>query len=107
LDIEEQIRAYKEFGRQIDELEQKRKELSLAILQQMSKRTLSVAGYTVHRCSRLSFQVSIEEARELGATKMEEVLDKEMLKKLHQSGQSIPGVSSFQYIQILSSKKRG
>jgi hypothetical protein len=103
--LEEQIHAYKELTRQIADLEERKKELSLAILEQMSEKTLSVKGYVVRRYDRLSFQVSLEQARELNATKMEEVLDKDALKKLHQAGQSIPGISSSQFIQVSLQKE--
>lgn len=104
MSIEEQIQLYKELTQKITEMEEKKKELSLAILKQMTQKKLSIAGYTVCRYDRLSIKTSLEEARKLHATKMEEVLDKDKLKQLYQLGESISGVSSIQFIQVLANK---
>ena len=105
MSLEEQIQAYKELSLYIADLESQKKELSLIILKQMSEKTLSVAGYIVRRYDRLSIKTSLEEARELGATKMEEVLDRDKLKKLHQSGRAIPGVAPSPFIQVSLQKQ--
>ena len=104
MSLEELVQIYKELALQIAELELKKKGLGLAILEQMSGKTASVAGYTVRRYDRLSIKTSLEEARELGATKMEEVLDKDVLKKLHELGHPVPGISPISFIQVSSSK---
>lgn len=103
--LEEQIRAYQELGRQIAELEEKKRELNLAILQQMSGKTMTAAGCVVRRYERLSFRTPIEKARKLGATKMEEVLDKDVLKKLYEAGEEIPGVALSTFIQVSLQKQ--
>jgi hypothetical protein len=105
MSLEELIRAYQELTRHIADLENKKKELSRAILKEMSEKTLSVAGYIVRRYERLSIKMSIEEARKLEATKMEEVLDRDKLKIIHQSGQAIPGVSLTPFIQVSLQKE--
>lgn len=106
MSLEEQIQAYKELSLYITALESQKKELSNVILEQMSEKTLSIAGYIVRRYDRLSIKTSLEEARQLDATKMEEVLDRDKLKKLHQSGQVIPGVAPAPFIQV-SLQKQG
>ena len=106
MSFEEQIQTYNELVRQIAEMELQRKELGVAILQQMSEKTLSIGGYTVRRCERLSFQIPLEQAREWGATKMEEVLDRDKLKELHQAGEQIPGISLSSFIQVSTQKLR-
>lgn len=60
MSIAEQIQIYKELVRKIAEMDKLRKELSLAILQQMSEKTLSISGYTVRHYDRLSIKVSLE-----------------------------------------------
>ncbi len=100
MSLEEQVQAYKELSRYIADLETQKKELSHAILKQMTEKTLFVAGYIVRRYDRFSIKTSLEEARKFGATKMEEVLDRGKLKKLHQSGQEIPGITPSTCIQI-------
>ena len=107
MSLEEQIQAYKELSLYIADLESQKKELSVAILEQMSEKTLSIAGYIVRRYDRLSIQTPLEAARELGATKMEEVLDRDKLKKLHQSGQEIPGIAPSSFIQVSVQKQEG
>jgi hypothetical protein len=104
--LEEQVQAYRDLGKQINELEAKRKELSLSIFQQLAEEKTIIAGYTVRRYERLSFRVPLEQAREYGATKTEEVIDKEALKKLYESGAEIPGVSPICYIQVSAPRKK-
>ena len=103
--LEEEIRLYKELSQKIAELEQQKKELGLLILEQMIEKTMTVEEYVVRRYDRLSFKTSLEEARVLSATKIEEVIDKDKLKELHQAGQMIPGTSSSQFIQVSLKKE--
>lgn len=105
MSLEEQIREYQAVVSQIGELEEKKQLLGQAILEQMSAKTLSMAGCTVRRYDRLIFRTPLEKARELGAVKTEEVLDKEALKKLYQAGEPVPGVSTTSFIQV--SLKKG
>lgn len=98
--LEEQIKAYNEIGKQIDELEQQKKAFATAIMQQMEGKTIRVADYLVRRYSRLSIKLSIEEARTLDAIKIEETVDKNKIKALYQSGKPVQGVFETEYIQI-------
>jgi hypothetical protein len=93
-ELEDKVRAYKELSNQIAELEEKRKILGTEILQMLSKetKTFLVAGYRVQRFERLSIKISLDDARMLGATKNEEVINKDEIKRLHQLGHSIPNV---------------
>lgn len=100
MNLEEQIKAHKELSRKIEELEQQKKALGISIMQQMQDRSLRVSNYLVRRFMRLSFKVSLEQARTLNATKMEESVDKDKLKILYQQNPSIEGVSEVHYIQI-------
>lgn len=100
MNLQEQIKAHKEISRKIEQLELEKKALGIAIMQQMQGKSLKVADYLVKRFMRLSFKVSIEEARALNATKMEEIVDKDKLKVLYQHNPTIPGVSEVHYIQI-------
>lgn len=100
MSLEDQIRLHKELSQNIEELELQKKELGLAILQQMTEKTLSVPGYIVRRCQRLSIKLTIEEARLLNAVKMEETVDKDKIKDLYNNGESVQGVSEIEYIQI-------
>jgi len=90
---------------QIAALEEKKRELNQAIFQQMSEKKMTVAGCILRKYERLFFRTPIEQARELGATKTEEVVDKEVLKKLYEAGQPVPGVTCSTYVQISAEKK--
>ena len=98
--IEQKIYSFKDLSCQIDELEERRKALGVEILAAMEGKTLEVPGAVAKKCERLSIKTSIEDARPLGVTKMEEVLDREKIKKLHKEGATIPGVFVFQYVQV-------
>ena len=98
--LEEQIRAYAEIGKQINELDQQKKALGNAIMQQMEGKTVRVADYLVRRYSRLSIKLSIEEARVFDAVKIEETVDKEKIKALYQLGHPVQGVSETEYISV-------
>lgn len=100
MDLEEQIRLHKELSKQINDLEEKKKVLGGQILQQMTTKILQVPGYVVKQYSRLSYSISVDEARQYGAVKLEETVDKAKLKTLHQEGQRIQGVNEINYIQI-------
>lgn len=104
--LEESILLYRELAQKIAELEQQKQKLGREILAQMESKTLSVAGCTVRRYDRLSIKTSVEEARKFHATKMEEVLDKERLKVLHETGEPISGISLIQWIQVSVDRRR-
>lgn len=98
--LEEQIKRHKEISQQIEQLEEQKRTLGLAIMEQMSCNSLQIPGYRVKLCKRISIKLSIEEARSLNAVKLEETIDKEKIKILFSNGQGIHGVSEIQYIQI-------
>lgn len=100
--LEEKVVAYKKIVQQIAELEEKKKELSLSILEQMETKSTIVSGYVVRRYERLNISTDLTQARAWQATKMQEVADKDKLKQLHQEGHDIPGISKSEYIQVSS-----
>lgn len=104
--LEEKIEVYKALRKEIEELEMKKKILGAEILSMMPSdtKTLIVASHVVKRYSRLSIRTSLENARLIGASKMEEVVDKDKIKDLFALGQSIPGVTEYKYIQVYSLK---
>ncbi|HSW71907.1 MAG TPA: hypothetical protein VLG44_00670 [Chlamydiales bacterium] len=105
MNLEEKIAAYKEIVKKIDELEEEKKELGKAIMQEMQGKTMQVANFMVRKYSRLLIKIPLEKARILGAVKMEEAVDKEKIKALYQLDKSIEGVSEIQYIQISDTSK--
>lgn len=98
--LQEQIRLHKEFSKKIEELEEKKQQLSAAVLQQMQDETLRLPGFVVRRCSRLSIKLSLDEAHSYNSVKVEETVDKDKIKVLYKRGQCMSGVSEIQYLQI-------
>ena len=104
--LDEKVRQHKELSLKIAELEKEKKALSAEILEQMPKELniLIVSGYQVKRNSRILIKTSVEEAREFEAVIIEEVVDKDKLKKLHAMGHPIPKLSQYEYITIIAPK---
>lgn len=100
MDFQDQVRRHKELSLQIEELEKEKKALGMTIMDQMQGKTARVSDYLVKRMQRLSISTTIEDARQLNATKMEEAVDKDKIKSLYQQGHPVQGVSEVHYIQI-------
>lgn len=100
--LQDQVRLHKELSKKIEELESQKKNLALAIMQQMTSKTMAMPGFIVRRCNRLSIKVSLEEARALDAIQLEETINKDRIKALYNAGHPISGISEIQYIQISS-----
>lgn len=105
MELEEKVKAYKELVSKIEEFEEQKRLLSADILLLMpkEKNSIRLAGFQVRRIMRLSIKTSIEEAKLLGAVKLEEVIDKEMIKELFTTGHPVPNVSQIQFIQVSKS----
>lgn len=101
----EQVRRHKELTLKVNELEKERKALGVTILEQMRGKVMQIDEYSVKRYTRLNYKVTLDDARTLGATKMEETLDKEKLKALFSQNHDIPGMSEFEYIVIMQTKE--
>lgn len=100
MDLEEKIIAYKTLCQQIDELEKKKRELSQEILAEMPSKKMAVAGFRAYRYTRLAIATPLELARTLGATKMQEQVDREKIKELFLLGQTIEGVRNIDYLVV-------
>ncbi len=100
--FEEIVRAYRALAVQIAELDDKRKRLGAEILQMLSKdvTTCYAADCRVQRCMRLSIKTSLEDARRFGATKHQEVVDKDVIKQLIDAGQVVPDVQMLEFITV-------
>lgn len=104
MNLEEQVKFHKEISKKIDELEEEKKRLGAQILQQMTAKTLKIPGFVVRHCSRLAISLTFDEAREYGAVKLEEMVDKAKLKALYQEGHPVKGVQEVNYIQVSEQK---
>lgn len=100
MNLQEQIKLHKSLSRQIEALEAQKKQLSASILGAMTDKSLQFGSYFVKRCSRLSIKLSLDQARELNAIKVQETVDRDKIKLLHRAGRPIPGVSETEFIQI-------
>lgn len=102
MELEEKVKAYKELVSKIEEFEEQKRLLAadILILMPKEKNSVRVAGFQVRRIMRLSIKTSIDEAKLLGAVKLEEVIDKEMIKELFTKGHPVPNVSQIQFIQV-------
>jgi hypothetical protein len=103
MDLSEQVTLHKELSEQIAVLEEQKRVLGIAIMQNMESATLQLPGFVVRRFNRLSIKLSIDEARFFDAVKLEETVDKEKIKALYKSGHPINGVSEINYIQVSKS----
>ncbi len=101
MDLEQKVKQYEKLHKQIQELEEEKKALSQAILQEMqSERTLHISNYIVRRYSRLAIHPSLDTARALDAIKTLEAVDKDKIKVLYEQGKPVEGVSEIHYIRI-------
>lgn len=100
MNLQDQIQQHKELSIRIEELEEQKKLLGLMIMQSMTGKLLQLGPYIVKRCSRLSITTPLEIARPLNAIKMEEIVDKDAIKALYNSGIPISGVKQVNYIQV-------
>jgi hypothetical protein len=104
-DLEELVREYLKLSKEINALEIRKSALNREISDRVSEKKTEVADGIVRRFERLSIRTPIEVARGLGATKTEEVLDKDMLKSLHESGSVIQGITLLSFVQVSEKKK--
>jgi hypothetical protein len=100
MSLEAKIAKYVELRQQIKELENQKKALVSEVLELLPQETVSIPGYRIKRASLLSIKTSLESAKQLGAVKMKEVIDKEKIKKLYMEGHNPPDVSEVHFIQV-------
>lgn len=105
MSLEEKIIAYRKLSREINALEEQKRDLSLEIMAEMPEKKVDVAGYRAYRHKKLSIKIPIEEARALNATKMEELVDKEKIKELYEQGQQMDGVKEITYLIVTAKKE--
>lgn len=59
-----------------------------------------VGEYTVTKVTRVNFKPTIEQARELAATKTVESIDTQALKRLHDQGIEIPNTTTTSFVMV-------
>lgn len=102
MNLETKIAKYVELREQIEALENQKKALVSEVLELLPQETatVSIPGYRIKRCSMLTIKTSLENAKQFGAVKMKEVVDKEKIKKLYMEGHNPPDVSEVHFIQV-------
>ncbi|MFQ5730057.1 MAG: hypothetical protein ACE5GN_06825 [Waddliaceae bacterium] len=100
--LEARLRAYKELSSKIRELEQPRKQIGQELLHNfpVGLKKYSTPHFRVFRQERINVKTTLEDAHRYRAVKVEETVDKERLKALHNSGQPIPGVTRTEFVQV-------
>lgn len=59
-----------------------------------------VGEYSITKVTRVNFRPSLEQARELAATKTVETIDTQALKRLHDSGVEIPNTTTTDFVMV-------
>lgn len=96
----QQIERHKQISRQIEALEEEKKALAVEIMNRMTDSVLKVPGFVVRLLKRTVIKTPLEKARQLGAVKWEEAVDKNRIKELISLGTIVEDVSEIQYIQV-------
>lgn len=100
MDLAEKIATYKNLIRQIEMLVEEKQKISQEIIAEMPDKRFETDEFRAFRYQRLSIRPSLELARQLDATKMEEQIDKEKIKQIFHSGVSIEGVEMRSYLNV-------
>jgi hypothetical protein len=103
--LEDLVEKREEINQAIEEITAGVVVINQEILQRLNDMKVNgtiVGDKTVTKVVRTTFAPSVEEARALGATEVvtEEKLDQKMLRKLHESGATVPGTRTSEYIQV-------
>lgn len=100
MQLDEKIAIYKSLMREIDALEEKKKQMAQEIIAEMPDKKFETCLFKAFRYQRLLIRTSLEEARLLSATKMEERIDREKIKHMFHSGVPIEGVEEHSYLIV-------
>ncbi len=87
---EQLVEAYLDVGRREEELAGEKSAVKEEILSRMDTDSEIVGQYSVTRAKRVSFKITLDQARELGA--ITEAPDTEKLKQLALGGTEVPGM---------------
>ncbi len=96
LDMSELLQRYLEGQHLIEELEAAMSVIKDEMITRLDAENVKgkvVGDYQVTKVTRVNFRPTLEEARELAATKTVEQIDTQALKRLYDGGAEIPAVS--------------
>jgi hypothetical protein len=102
MSLEEKILKYRQLQEHIKLLEEQKQKIYQEILQSFPKDSQEIFSdnFRLRRYFRLTIRTSLEEARTFDATKTEEFVDKEKIKKLIHQGILVPNVTEASYFFI-------
>lgn len=106
MDLAQKIAAYKQLIVAIEALEKEKQRISQEILAEMPDKRFDTAEFRAIRYQRLSIRPTLELARMLDATKMEEQIDKEKIKQIFYSGVFIEGVEMRSYLTVTPKSRK-
>lgn len=100
--LEEKVLAYKELRAKISALEEERQKVYQEILAAFPENELIIEAenFRIKKHTRLTIRTTVEEARAFNATKVDEIVDKDKIKKLVFSGTFVPNVTEASYFFI-------
>lgn len=85
----------------IEELEAEKSVLSDEFLTRLKDENISgkvIGNWSISKATRISFAVTIDQAREFGAVK--EAIDQAILKKQYLQGANVPGIKRTEYAMV-------
>ncbi len=109
-DIANLLNNYLQIGQQIEDLTASLsviKDEMIARLDAESVKGKIVGDYSVTKVTRFNFRPTIEQARELAATKTVEQIDSQALKRLHDQGVEIPNTTTTSFVMVKPVEKPG
>ena len=108
MEFDEKVKVCKELSLEIARLDEKRRALSKEIFAEMPKELNAVdsGDYRIRKCKRIVIKTTIDEAREFDAVSVQEVVNKDRLKRLHTMGHLVPNITQYDYIAIVDQSKK-
>lgn len=88
--------------KQIEELSKLKENLTDQILSLMTSDKVVTTNYKITKIRQISVKTSLDCARALGCTVMQEEIDKDALRKLYQKGVTVPDVKENEWIRIMA-----
>ncbi len=108
MSLEEKVLKYKQIQNEIKRLETEKEIVYEEILHsfQQDEKELFSESFRVRKYVRLSIKTTVEEAKAFGATKVEELVDKDKIKEIIHSGVLVPNVTETNYFLVQKLNKK-
>ena len=101
-ELEAKLNKYKEIANKVGELEHQRKQIGKELLQSFPTdlKKYATPNFRVSKQRRVNVKTTLDDARQLRSTKIEETIDKDKLLLLHETGQRVPGITVTEFVQV-------